>query len=119
MQATERAGAADMIELVNPTKTVASYRGAHLFVMCHGFQGSSFDMRTFKNIISVALPEALFLCSTSNEEGHTEGNIFDMGVRLADEVKQFIRESCPGSNLARITFIGHSLGGLIIRAALP
>lgn len=32
---------------------------------------------------------------------------------------QYIRESCPGHNLARITFIGHSLGGLIIRAALP
>lgn len=30
-----------------------------------------------------------------------------------------MRESCPGHNLARITFIGHSLGGLIIRAALP
>lgn len=76
-------------------------------------------MRTFKNIISLALPEALFLCSTANEEGLTEGNIFDMGERLANEVCQFIRESCPGTNLARLTFIGHSLGGLIIRAALP
>jgi pimeloyl-ACP methyl ester carboxylesterase len=87
--------------------------------MCHGFQGSSFDMRTFKNIISLALPEALFLCSSANEEALTEGNIFEMGERLAEEVSQFIRESCPGANLGRLTFIGHSLGGLIIRAALP
>ena len=42
-----------------------------------------------------------------------------MGERLANEVIQFIRESCPGANLSRLTFIGHSLGGLIIRAALP
>ncbi len=54
--------------------------------MCHGFQGSSFDMRTFKNIISVAMPEALFLCSSSNEDGNTDGNIYDMGYRLAEEV---------------------------------
>jgi alpha-beta hydrolase superfamily lysophospholipase len=42
-----------------------------------------------------------------------------MGYRLSEEVNQFIRESCPGSNLSRLTFIGHSLGGLIVRAALP
>jgi len=54
--------------------------------MCHGFQGSSFDMRTFKNIISLAMPDALFLCSSSNEDGNTEGSIFDMGERLANEV---------------------------------
>jgi Putative serine esterase (DUF676) len=72
--------------VVNPSKTAKTYKGAHLFVLAHGFQGSTFDMRTFKNIISVALPEALFLCSTSNEEGNTEGNIYDMGYRLAEEV---------------------------------
>ena len=42
-----------------------------------------------------------------------------MGYRLSEEVHQYIRESCPGSNLGRLTFIGHSLGGLIIRSALP
>ena len=42
-----------------------------------------------------------------------------MGHRLAQEVHNFIRESCPGKNLGRLTFVGHSLGGLIIRAALP
>lgn len=77
---------AKVAEKVDPTKAVSQYRGAHLFVMCHGFQGSSFDMRTFKNIISLALPDAMFLCSTANEEGLTEGSIFEMGERLANEV---------------------------------
>lgn len=36
---------------VNPSNFSANYKGIHLFVMCHGFQGSSFDMRMFKNII--------------------------------------------------------------------
>lgn len=42
-----------------------------------------------------------------------------MGRRLSDEVYRFIRDWCPGNSLARISFIGHSLGGLIIRSALP
>ena len=42
-----------------------------------------------------------------------------MGERLANEVKQYIQSFCPVSCLARISFIGHSLGGIIIRAALP
>jgi len=75
-------------------------------------------MRIFKNIISIALPDALFMCAQSNER-ETDLDIFEMGKRLAEEVHQYIRESCPGSQLGRLTFIGHSLGGLIIRAALP
>lgn len=72
-------------EILNPsslTSSVNKYKGVHLFVMCHGFQGSSFDMRMFKNVISIALPEAQFLCSAANEED-TEGNILDMGYKLA------------------------------------
>lgn len=44
-----------------------TYQGLHLFVMQHGFQGNSFDMRTLKNMIAIAMPEALFLCATANE----------------------------------------------------
>jgi major membrane immunogen (membrane-anchored lipoprotein) len=53
-------------------------------------------MRTCKNMIAVAMPEALFLCATSNED-ETEGDIADMGYRLAQEVFQFVRENCPGN----------------------
>jgi hypothetical protein len=53
-------------------------------------------MRMFKNIISIGMPDAQFLCSQANEED-TEGSIFDMGYRLAQEVTQYIRESCPGA----------------------
>jgi len=75
-------------------------------------------VRVFKNVISIALPDALFLCSQANEQ-NTDVDIFEMGAKLAEEVQSYIRESCPGSQLGRLTFIGHSLGGLIIRAALP
>ena len=60
----------------------------------------------------------MILCASSNEE-LTDGEIPDMGIRLADEVRNYIKQWCPGSSLKRLSFIGHSLGGLIIRAALP
>mmetsp|Transcript_1865 Transcript_1865/g.1297 ORF Transcript_1865/g.1297 Transcript_1865/m.1297 type:complete len:122 (+) Transcript_1865:149-514(+) len=75
-------------------------------------------MRLLRNNLSLLHPEALFLCSCSNEDS-TEGDISEMGVRLAQEIANFISEWCPGSSLGRISFIGHSLGGLIVRAALP
>lgn len=90
----------------------------HLIVFCHGFQGNAFDMRYVKNNISLLHKNTLFLCASSNEE-MTDGNIEDMGIRFADEVRTFIKEYCPGSELGRLSFIGHSLGGLIIRAGLP
>ncbi|CAG9316223.1 unnamed protein product [Blepharisma stoltei] len=94
------------------------YRGVHLIVLVHGFQGNHFDMRLMKNNIATVHPEALFLCSNSNEDS-TEGDIGEMGVRLAQEVMNFISEWCPNKSLGRLSFIGHSLGGLIIRSALP
>jgi poly(3-hydroxyalkanoate) synthetase len=97
---------------------VPTYTGLHLFVMCHGFQGNSLDLRMFKNNISIALPDALFLLSESNQ-ADTEGDILTMGYQLAQEVQQYVRENCPGTQLARMTFIGYSMGGLIVRAALP
>jgi pimeloyl-ACP methyl ester carboxylesterase len=87
-------------------------------VLVHGFQGNAFDMRLFKNNLSVVYPDALFLSSSSNEDC-TDGDINVMGKNLATEVQAYITEWCPGNILGRISFVGHSLGGVIIRAALP
>lgn len=97
---------------------VNDYVGVHLFVLQHGFQGNSIDMRLLKNNLSILHPDGIFLSCQSNED-QTEGDILEMGVRLAEEVKNYIQQFCPITCLARISFIGHSLGGLIIRAALP
>ena len=75
-------------------------------------------MRLFKNNLSVVYPEALFLSSSSNEDC-TDGDISVMGANLANEVKTYISEWAPGNLLGRLSFIGHSLGGVIIRTALP
>ena len=75
-------------------------------------------MRLLKNNIAILFPEAMFLCSSSNEE-HTEDDIIEMGVRLAQEINSYIAQYCPDFSLGRISFVSHSLGGLIVRASLP
>lgn len=59
----------------------------------------------------------MILSSVYNED-MTEGDIEESGIRLANEVSNYIRENCPGDSMGQISFIGHSLGGLIIRASL-
>ena len=90
----------------------------HLVVLVHGFQGNSFDVRLIRNQVALCRPDTLLMCSHMNE-GETEGDISEMGERLSEEVLQYIHEWCPQNSLEKVSFIGHSLGGLIIRASLP
>ena len=90
---------------------------AHVFVLVHGLMGTSFDMKFVRDIISLHRPQSLILMSRSNEN-QTEGSIEDAGRNLAIEVQAFL-EGCVRVKVEKISFVGHSLGGLIIRAALP
>ncbi len=90
----------------------------HLIVLVHGFQGNSYDMRLIKNSISLINPSCVFLPSNSNQDD-TECDIEDMGKKLANEVRTYVKEWSDGVIFKKISFIGHSIGGLIIRAALP
>ncbi len=95
--------------------------GKHLFVLVHGYQGNSWDMRMFRNHLLVKCPNDLFLMSESNEnEGQTEGDITEMGQRLANEIVEFIDLNIiqQRNKLCRLSFITHSLGGIIAREAL-
>ena len=96
-----------------------NHHGAHLFVLVHGFQGCANDMRMVRNQLFMQNPKANFLSATANENT-TDGNIIEMGKRLADEVRKHVRRWYPNQQaLGKITFIAHSLGGVIVRSALP
>lgn len=56
-----------------------------LIVLCHGFQGTSYDMQLIKKWILQQLPDAYYLVSKYNED-NTEGNISQMGKRLSEEI---------------------------------
>lgn len=88
----------------------------HIMIFVHGLQGSAFDMRNVRNIISLYYPDILCLLSTCNEDC-TDGPIEEMGKRLSEEVISAI--SPFSKSLKKLSFVGHSLGGIIIRAALP
>eukprot|EP00914_Ancora_sagittata_P031367 GHVO01063428.1.p1 GENE.GHVO01063428.1~~GHVO01063428.1.p1 ORF type:complete len:298 (+),score=57.79 GHVO01063428.1:83-976(+) len=92
--------------------------GVHVIIFVHGFQGNSFDLRLFRNVLSLYYPALGCYCSTSNEDD-TEGDIGEMGKRLANEVKKHLGQWYPGEALGGLSFVAHSMGGLIVRAALP
>ena len=102
----------------NEIKKDQPTKSSHLFVLVHGYQGSANDLRTIKSCITLNYPNHKFLCSNKNLN-ETKEDILEMGKTLATEVKNFIKEEIYHDSLTKISFIGHSLGGLIIRAALP
>lgn len=69
----------------------------------------------------------MFLASQSNEKD-TDLRIEELGRRLAQEVRDFIFSYLSGFQMinglrtqvamSKLTFIGHSLGGIIVRQAL-
>lgn len=99
-----------------------AYKGPHLIVMQHGWYASSFDMRLLRAYALLLFPRAVVLSPQSNED-NTGGSIGPMGQRLANEVANFIKQRCadladPDPSMGRISFIGHSAGSMIVRAAL-
>lgn len=89
----------------------------HIVFLVHGYRGSSVDMHMIKGYLNIIYPETHIQACRSNEN-FTDCNIESLGQNLAQEVIHFILESKAPRYRLRISFIGHSLGGLIIRAAL-
>ncbi len=91
----------------------------HLIILVHGFQGNSYDMKLIKNNLALVNSSLVFLSSNANQED-TECDFDEMGKRLANEVRLYLKDWSDGGTLfKKISFVGHSIGGLIIRAALP
>ena len=99
----------------------AARKGPHLVILQHGFEGSSFDMRILKSHLLFVFPTLRVHCAEGNND-KTHDSIDEMGIRLATDIHNFIRKRVPDlqyeNSPGRISFIGHSMGGLIIRRAL-
>ena len=72
-------------------------------------------MRIVQNFISKIIPHSIFLISKANENMNNQ-SILQMGEKLANEIKEYIKTA---QKFSKISFVGHSLGGIIARAALP
>lgn len=91
--------------------------GTHLIVCVHGLDGNSGDLRLIKSYLELCLPSSQldFLMSSSNHSS-TFDDIDVMVKQLVEEIDLHI-EHCS-TKPQRISFVGHSLGNLIIRAAV-
>jgi hypothetical protein len=91
--------------------------GFHLMVFVNGFGGSRGDLLIIKDFIARSYSHNMdFLLSQANQGDDTKEDIFEMGRKLAAEVEAYMGEDID--LIERLSFIGYSLGGLIIRAAL-
>ncbi|XP_027369110.1 protein FAM135B-like isoform X2 [Abrus precatorius] len=114
------------LNLDTASKTSApqsSTRVLKIVVFVHGFQGHHLDLRLIRNQWLLIDPEVKFLMSEANED-RTSGDFREMGQRLAQEVISFVKKKMDKAsryrNLGdiRLSFVGHSIGNLIIRAAI-
>ncbi|KAK1413005.1 hypothetical protein QVD17_34687 [Tagetes erecta] len=88
----------------------------HLIVMVNGLIGSAHNWRFAAKQFLKKYPEDIVVhCSKRNSSLLTFNGVDVMGNRLANEVVSVIKRH---PNLQQISFIGHSLGGLIARYAI-
>ncbi|XP_018577875.1 protein FAM135A isoform X2 [Anoplophora glabripennis] len=96
---------------------IFSPEGMHLVVCVHGLDGNSADLRLVKTYLELGLPGAYldFLMSERNQ-GDTFSDFDTMTDRLISEILHYLDTS--SIRPTRVSFVGHSLGNIIIRSAL-
>ncbi|XP_054788294.1 uncharacterized protein LOC129294154 isoform X3 [Prosopis cineraria] len=94
-----------------------------IVVFVHGFQGHHLDLQLVRNQWLLIDPNIEFLMSEANED-KTSGDLREMGQRLAQEVISFLKRRMDKASRSghlgdiRISFVGHSIGNLIIRTTI-
>lgn len=98
-------------------KNIVEDEKLHLIICVHGLDGNSGDLRLVRTYLELALPGAKmdFLMSEHNQE-NTFDDIEVLTKQLIKEINTHIESY--GIDPHRISFIGHSLGNLIIRSAV-
>ncbi|KAJ4895543.1 putative serine esterase family protein [Raphanus sativus] len=100
-----------------------SGRELKIVVFVHGFQGHHLDLRLIRNQWLLIDPKIEFLMSEANED-KTHGDFREMGQRLAQEVVSFFKRKMDKHSKygrlkkVKLSFVGHSIGNVIIRTAL-
>ncbi len=89
--------------------------GIHLVVCVHGLQGNQFDLRLYRIFLTMALPQVRidFLMASSNQS-NTFCDFNTMTDLLLAEVLQHVGDMATPPS--KISFIGHSLGSIIVRS---
>lgn len=87
----------------------------HLVITVNGIIGSPTDWKFASREFALKRHNVLLHCSGSNASWDTFHGVDTMGRRLADEVERISKDR---KGLTKISFIAHSLGGLVARYAI-
>lgn len=92
----------------------------HLVVLQNGLHGTEHDLKRFRGHLKLLCPHVHAMIATSNTLEKTDNDIAVAGARLAVEVAEYIEAKVTGAGkrLGRLSFVGHSLGGVLVRVAL-
>ena len=100
-----------------PSPLVDEQQQTHLLVLVNGLFGSRHNWAAISELLRTHVDKTSTLVhiSTANEFRATYAGIDVCGRRLAEEIRTL---AATHSNLERISFLGHSMGGLISRFAV-
>ncbi|GER46552.1 alpha/beta-Hydrolases superfamily protein [Striga asiatica] len=103
-------------EDVYSSKDSDAFTADHLVVMVHGILGSALDWKYGAEKFVQRHPDKVYVhCSERNASKLTLDGVDVMGERLAEEVLELIKRK---PSLKKISFIAHSVGGVVARYAI-
>ncbi|KAA3476580.1 protein FAM135B-like protein isoform X1 [Gossypium australe] len=131
---TSTVPSSEAVKKLPSASAAQSGRDLKIVIFVHGFQASFFsltlvswghhlDLRLVRNQWLLIDPKIEFLMSEVNEE-KTSGDFREMGLRLAHEVISFVKKKMDKASRSghlrdiKLSFVGHSIGNVIIRTAL-
>eukprot|EP01126_Amoeba_proteus_P003334 TRINITY_DN1110_c0_g1_i10.p1 TRINITY_DN1110_c0_g1~~TRINITY_DN1110_c0_g1_i10.p1 ORF type:complete len:444 (-),score=103.44 TRINITY_DN1110_c0_g1_i10:281-1612(-) len=85
--------------------------GCHLVVLVHGWLGSTHDLEELAKVLVTSGGENVRVFVTAINHHKTEDGIDDGGLRLAHQLLHIFN----GKKNCKISFVGHSMGGLFAR----
>ena len=89
----------------------------HYVFFVHGFQGDPQDLRVIRGYMTTAAPEIKYVMSKSNHHKQSD-SLEAMGRRLAAEVLEALEQRTASRKNLKLSFVGHCVGTLVIRAAV-
>jgi alpha-beta hydrolase superfamily lysophospholipase len=85
----------------------------HLVVLCHGILGYSLDLKYFAD--GLEKQGFVVLRSKSNEVYKSLDGLEVLAKNVKEEIMNVLEQN---PQLSRVSFIGNSLGGLVVRAVV-
>lgn len=88
----------------------------NLVFFVHGYLGSTLDMDKIMNVIANKIPNPRLYAWTKIEDVNNK-SLEELGKIIAEEIRFEIEKAQALGEIKKISFVGHSMGGLVLRAA--